>query len=132
MSDGIGQQLSGSELAGVVVLMASVAHETNRAYCEALGEPMLGWESAPEWQKQSAIDGVGFVLENPECTPEDTHKNWMAQKTRDGWVYGKEKDAALKMHPSMVPYDQLPFEQRVKDYLFKSSVLTMAKVLGLE
>ncbi|MNE60391.1 RyR domain protein [compost metagenome] len=44
----------------------------------------------------------------------------MAQKTRDGWVYGKEKRPEVKMHPCMVPYDQLPQEQRSKDYLFKA------------
>lgn len=126
------QNMSGQELTGSLIVIACVAHETNRAYCQALGDESIpAWEDAPDWMKQSAFDGIAYHLQNPDCTPEDSHKNWMAQKTRDGWVYGKEKDAQLKMHPCMVPYDQLPFEQRVKDYLFKSSVETMAKILGL-
>ena len=39
--------------------IAKVAHEVNRAYCEALGDTsQLSWEDAPEWQKASARAGV--------------------------------------------------------------------------
>jgi hypothetical protein len=89
------------------------------------------WDQAPDWQVQSAIDGVAFHIANPDCTPEQSHKNWMAQKTRDGWVYGKEKRPEVKMHPCMVPYAQLPQEQRSKDFLFKAICEEFAVIFGM-
>ena len=50
------------------------------------------------------------------------HDAWLADKERDGWKYGAVKNPETKEHPCCVPYDQLPAEQRVKDYLFKAIV----------
>ena len=36
-----------------IVQIAMVAHETNRAYCESIGDnSQPKWEDAPEWQKE--------------------------------------------------------------------------------
>ena len=107
----------------LVIAIAKVAHEINRAYCAALGdETQAAWEDAPEWQRQSAIAGVEMHLANPDATPEQSHESWLAQKLADGWVYGEVKDAEKKQHPCCVPYDQLPPEQKAKDYLFRAAV----------
>ena len=103
--------------------IAKIAHEVNRGYCQALGDmSQTSWEDAPDWQKQSAINGVKFHLMNPAATPEDSHEIWMMEKVADGWKYGPEKDTFLKTHPCMVPYKQLLLSQRIKDYLFKAVV----------
>jgi hypothetical protein len=102
--------------------IARLCHEVNRAYCLSIGDDSQPrWENAPEWQKKSAIIGVEFHLNN-ETTPEQSHESWLKDKIADGWVYGEVKDPEKKTHPCMVPYDQLPVEQRTKDYLFKSIV----------
>lgn len=102
--------------------IARICHEVNRAYCNSLGDTSQpSWEEAPEWQKESAVNGVEFHLRN-ETTPEQSHENWMKEKVASGWVYGLVKDPEKKEHPCMVPYDQLPLEQRTKDYLFKAIV----------
>lgn len=99
--------------------IARVCHEANRAYCAALGDhSQLAWEDAPEWQRASAIGGVGFIQENPDAPPSASHESWWAQKRADGWTYGPVKDADRKTHPCCVPYDELPVEQRAKDYIF--------------
>jgi hypothetical protein len=103
--------------------IARIAHEVNRAYCEAVADPsQLPWDEAPQWQKDSAVKGVRAALDNPSMTPEGSHKGWMAHKKADGWVYGPRKDPEKKQHPCMVPYDQLPLQQRVKDHLFLAVV----------
>lgn len=103
--------------------IARVCHEINRAYCNALGDASQpAWENAPDWQRDSAIAGVIFRLDNPQATPEDMHESWWSKKAAEGWVFGEHKDPEKKTHPCMVPYRELPREQRVKDYLFKAVV----------
>ena len=38
--------------------IARICHEANRAYCKAFGDDShLPWDSAPQWQRESAIMG---------------------------------------------------------------------------
>jgi len=103
---------------------AVLAHEVNKAYCEALGDhSQVHWsEASPEIQA-SCHRGVYMYMNNPNATPEQSHENWMEGKEADGWEYGEEKDEKEKTHPCMVPYEELPVEQRAKDYIFRAVVL---------
>jgi hypothetical protein len=103
--------------------IAKVAHEINKAYCEALGDnSQTSWEDAPQWQKESAVLGVMFHMDNPYAGPDASHNSWMKQKLEDGWVYGPTKDAEKKQHPCIVPFETLPTEQKAKDFLFRQVV----------
>jgi len=107
--------------------IAKVAHEANRAYCESLGDAsQLPWEQAPDWQKQSAINGVKFHLPNPNSQPSDSHESWLKEKVEAGWVYGETKDPDKKTHPCMVAFEKLPLEQQKKDHLFLGVVRSLA------
>lgn len=100
--------------------LAKVCHEANRAYCQTIGDmSQAPWEEAPQWQKDSAIAGVHFNLENPDAPASASHESWLAVKEADGWTYGPVKDPAKKEHPCYLPYDELPPEQKCKDALFK-------------
>lgn len=114
--------------------IAVITHEANRAYCLALGDDSQPhWDDAPQWQKDSAIAGVTYFFEHfnskngvyPE--PAEMHDSWLVQKTKDGWTYGEVKDADKKTHPCMLPYSQLPEEQRQKDVLFQSICLAFCR-----
>ena len=106
-----------------ITQIAKVAHEINLAYCSAIGDNSQPiWDEAPEWQKSSAINGVKFHLENPDASPSSSHESWLKQKTEEGWKYGEVKNAETKEHPCFVPYEQLPKEQKAKDYLFKQVI----------
>jgi hypothetical protein len=103
--------------------IARLCHETNREYCKSIGDnSQPSWEEAPDWQKDSAQNGVKMHLNNPEATAEDSHKAWLKQKEEEGWKYGPVKDPEKKEHPCFVPYDQLPVEQQEKDRLFKGVI----------
>lgn len=103
--------------------VAQVCHEVNKAYCESIGDSSQpSWSEAPEWQKSSAINGVQFHLDNPDAPPSSSHDSWLKQKEEEGWKYGPVKDAEKKEHPCYVPYDELPTEQKSKDFLFKQVV----------
>lgn len=117
--------------------IARVAHETNRAYCETLGDfsqPM--WDLAPDWQKDSAIKGVQFHVSAHERgempSPSASHDSWLEEKRAAGWTYGPVKDADKKEHPCFVPYAELPVSQRLKDYLFGAVVAAFVRAAATE
>ena len=96
---------------------ARAAHEANRAYCIALGDTSQPpWESAPEWQRQSARNGVIGALSGH--TPRQSHESWLREKEATGWKYGPVKDPEKREHPCFVPYDALPAAQQRKDGIF--------------
>lgn len=107
-------------------IIAMVAHTINKAYCEALGDmSQKSWDEAEDILKDSVITGVGFALANPNITPEESHASWLAYKEEEGWKYGKVKDVEKKLHPCMVPYDELPADHKMKDTLFLACVSAM-------
>ena len=106
-----------------VAAIARVCHEANRAYCQAIGDnSQLAWKDAPEWQRKSAMTGVLFIIDNPEAGPAHSHESWLKEKEADGWKWGPVKDAEKKEHPCFVHYEQLPVEQKAKDYIFRAIV----------
>lgn len=100
--------------------VAKICHATNKAYCETIEDfSQPDWDKAPQWQKESAINGVKFHINNENTTPADSHKSWLKEKTEQGWKYGEIKDPEKKEHPCFTAYENLPKSQQVKDYLFK-------------
>ena len=107
--------------------IARVCHEANRGYCSAIGDNSQSpWEEAAEWQRQSSIAGVRFLLENPSAGPGAAHKAWAIHKYADGWMYGATKDEAKKTHPCLIQFIDLPVAQQAKDFIFVAIVRAMA------
>lgn len=103
--------------------IARVCHEANRAYCLSHGDlSHAPWAETDQALRDSVCSGVAMILNNPETTPEESHQGWLDYKTAEGWVWGEVKLPELKQHPCMLPYDQLPPEQRVKDEIFAAIV----------
>jgi len=108
--------------------IAEQCHQANKHFCESIGDfSQQDWRFAPEWQQESAINGVKAHIDSGlTMTPLDSHTSWMKEKIENGWVYGEVKDPDLKTHPCIVPYAELPVYQRVKDYIFMHTVHAMA------
>lgn len=103
--------------------IAKICHNINKEFCNYIGDTtQLMWEDAPDWQKNSALLGVEYHLENHNSKPEDSHNSWLKQKEIEGWKYGVVKNVETKEHPCYVPFDQLPKEQQFKDVLFSTIV----------
>ena len=112
-------------------MTAYVAHEVIRAFCKSIGEiPQPPWDELSQELKLSTLSGVMFRLGHPDASSADQHIQWAKDKEEAGWVYGPVKDPEKKQHPCLVPYEELPQEQRSKDYLFAAVVNATHKVLS--
>lgn len=116
-----------------ILVIAQVAHAINAAYCLSLGDTSVpAWEDAGEQHQLSIQAGVQMHLDNPDATPEDSHAAWLADKVAQGWVYGEAKDTEAKTHPCCRPYEELPPEQKSKDYLFRAVVHALKDIPDAE
>lgn len=103
--------------------IAIICHEANKALCEVKGDfSQKSWGDAADWQRESAVKGVNFRIDNPDAPASAQHDAWSADKVADGWIYGEAKDAEKKTHPCLVPFEQLPEFQQKKDKLFQAIV----------
>ena len=59
----------------------------------------------------------------------NVHEVWSAGRMKDGWTYGEERNDAEKKHPCLVPYEELPEEE--KEYDRNTSVETIKLILRL-
>ncbi len=51
-------------------------------------------------------------------SPEELHGSWMQSYIMMGWKYGEKYDRERRIHPDLVPYEQLGKLERDKDAIF--------------
>lgn len=64
-----------------------------------------------------------------EQMAKNVHEVWAQTRIAQGWQYGAERSDALKHHPCLVPYEDLPEEEKVYDR--NTSVETLKLILKL-
>lgn len=105
------------------IQIAKIAYEVNRTYCSAIGDFISKpWGTVKPDIKATCINRVESCRANKDITPEESHINWMGHKLQNGWVYGESKDEEKKIHPNLVPYRDLPVQQKAKYSIFKGLV----------
>ena len=62
-----------------------------------------------------------------ELMAKNVHEVWAAGRVAEGWTWGPERDDALKQHPCLVPYEELPEEE--KEYDRRTAVGTLKLIL---
>lgn len=61
------------------------------------------------------IDISPDIISLAEQMARNVHDTWAAERIRQGWTWGKQRNDELKQHPCLVPYDELPEEEKVFD-----------------
>lgn len=84
--------------------------------------------------RPSPIDTTGIPLSSElasltERLAENAHDLWALQRLGDGWTYGPQRDDGMKQHPSLIPYDQLPEDE--KEYDRVTAIGTLKAILRL-
>ena len=64
-----------------------------------------------------------------ELLAKNTHEVWAAARISEGWSYGEKRDDEKKLHPCLVPYDELP--ENEKDYDRRTSLETLRLIMKL-
>ena len=79
------------------------------------------------------VSGISSLPEElqrlTERLAENTHDLWAAQRLSEGWSYGPRRDDANKLHPCLVPYDQLPESEKEYDRI--TALGTLKAILSL-
>ena len=80
------------------------------------------------------IDTKNVVLPNEleqlvEQMSKNVHDVWAETRIKQGWSYGPERNDALKTHPCLIPYEELPEEE--KEYDRNTSIGTLKLIMKL-
>ncbi len=59
----------------------------------------------------------------------NAHEVWAQQRMAEGWRWGAHRDDTRKLHPSLVPYEQLPESE--KEYDRSTAMQTVKAILAL-
>jgi hypothetical protein len=68
----------------------------------------------------------GEILRLTEQLAENAHEVWARRRLAEGWRYGPRRDETKKLHPSLVPYEELPEAEKEYD---RSTALETLKVM---
>ena len=67
-----------------------------------------------------------------ELIAENVHEVWAQSRMEEGWTYGKERNDELKQHPCLVPYKELPEEEKAYDCNTAFGTLKLITKLGFK
>lgn len=105
--------------------IASRLYEAARREAQWSNRPVVPepWEERDEAFRSQFVDLLQQYLSAPSLpTPEEAHESWMEAYFKMGWKYGPTRDPVTKTHPDLVPFDQLPKDERDKDAIFLALV----------
>ena len=69
------------------------------------------------------------LIELTEVIAKNVHEVWAEARIKEGWTYGKEKNSLKKTTPCLVPYEDLPEEE--KEYDRKTAFETIKLIIKL-
>ena len=70
------------------------------------------------------------ILELCELLSKNTHEVWSEGRIKQGWTYGEQRDDVQKLHPCLVPYEELPESEKEYDRSTALQTLKLITKLG--
>ena len=79
-------------------------------------------------------DSINIILPKQltrlvEQMAKNVHEVWSETRMKQGWKYGIQRNDELKTHPCLVPYEELPEEER--DYDRNTCISTLKIIMKL-
>ena len=67
-----------------------------------------------------------------EQMAKNVHEVWAESRIEQGWSYGEERNDALKTHPCLIPYEELPEVEKAYDRDTALGTLKLIRKLGFK
>ena len=101
--------------------IAEFIYEATRLEAEWSNRSIVAekWDKRDEKFRKQFVNIIETYFKKDKLpTPEEAHDSWVRAYEKMGWVYGKKRDAIKKTHPDILPFDELPKDERDKDSIF--------------
>ncbi len=67
-----------------------------------------------------------------EMIAKNVHEVWAQNRMEEGWIYGEQRNDALKTHPCLIPYEELPEIEKAYDRDTAFGTLRLISKLGFK
>lgn len=93
-----------------------------------------GYRIAPltDWDAEKLGFQEGDPADQVTLMARMEHESWCQQKREEGWRWGAEKDARKKTHPALLPWEELPEDEREKNREFIRGLPRLLALAGFQ
>lgn len=77
----------------------------------------------------SAVELPEEIKQLAELLAKNTHEVWAQGRMAQGWSYGERRDDERRLHPCLIPYEELPESE--KEYDRATAMEAIKCILGL-
>ena len=67
-----------------------------------------------------------------EVMAKNVHEVWAKERIEQGWSYGEKRDDVNRLHPCLLPYEELPEFEKKFDRNTAIETLKLIKKIGFE
>ena len=78
------------------------------------------------------VDLPDELIPLAEQIAKNVHEVWSKGRISDGWKYGEERNDAKKLHPCLVPYEELTETEKEYDRNTSQETLKLIMKLGFK
>lgn len=118
-----------------IALASRMTYEVNLAFAQSQGQD----EDAPHWADadkalkamviEAVQDNINRIERGEEFAPKAAHDAYFLDAQKKGWSYGPKYDPVNKLDPGCLPYEMLPHEIRVMDFMCNAVCQTVMEIL---
>lgn len=78
------------------------------------------WEEREPDFKAQFVDLIDDLCSGKKTfkEPEPAHDSWVEKYLEMGWKYGEKYDPEKRIHPDLVPFNELDPKEKIKDEVF--------------
>lgn len=113
------------------IQIAEIIHSCTSRIPRIDGSFVDVWSDLTELQKEHATQAVREIYSAPKKTPEELHNLWMKPLIENGWTKG-DYNFEKKQHPSIIPFNELPESEILKDELWAALTECFRKYYNCE
>lgn len=84
----------------------------------------------PQPEDTAGVEIPAELMELAEQMARNVHEVWARSRMAEGWTWGPERDDAARLHPCLVPYDELPESEKEYDRATSQETLRLILKLG--